>query len=127
MEIHLKRFLLFILTLMDKNHCCGHNWKLLFSTYYISLLFFSLARLKYMIRTIFFVRYIPKVSRIDVVLRAQSWFSAHLKFYRTNPGKSTFRTQNDTDKANFQFAADKKYFFSKYIIYFIPGENFIFN
>ena len=38
-------------------------------------------------------------------------FSAHLNFYRTIEGKPTFRTQNDTDEANFQCTADKKIFF----------------
>ena len=37
-------------------------------------------------------------------------FSAHLKLYRTIVEKSTFRTQNDTDKANFWCRAEKKYF-----------------
>ena len=37
----------------------------------------------HVIRTIFFVRCIPKVSK-------------SVKFYRTSVGKSTFRTQNDT-------------------------------
>ena len=31
-----------------------------------------------------------------VILRAESWFSTHLKFSRTTVGKSTFRTKNDT-------------------------------
>ena len=33
----------------------------------------------------------------------------NLKFYRTSSGKSSFRTQNDTDKANFPYTANKKY------------------
>ena len=37
-------------------------------------------------------------------------FSTHLKFYRTTAGKSTFRTQNDTEKANFRCTLDKKYY-----------------
>ena len=32
----------------------------------------------------------------------------NLKFYRTSAGKSTFRTRNDTNKANFRCTADKK-------------------
>ena len=31
----------------------------------------------------------------------------NLKFYRTNTGKSTFRTQNDSDSANFRYTAYK--------------------
>ena len=34
----------------------------------------------------------------------------NLKFYRTSAGKSTFRPQNDTDKAKFRCSAGKKYF-----------------
>ena len=41
----------------------------------------------HVIRTIFFVRYIPGLSRFSVVLRAESWFSARLKFYRTSAEK----------------------------------------
>ena len=33
----------------------------------------------------------------------------NLKFYRTSAGKSTFRTQNDNDSANFRYTANKKY------------------
>ena len=33
-------------------------------------------------------------------MRAKSWFNAHLKFYRTSGGKSSFRTKNETDSAN---------------------------
>ena len=40
------------------------------------------------------------------------WSSAHLKFYRTSATKSTFRTQNDTDKAHFRCAVDKKVLFA---------------
>ena len=43
------------------------------------------------------------------------WFSAHLKLYRTSAGKSTFRTQNDIEKANFRCTANKKVFFSQNI------------
>ena len=50
-----------------------------------------------------------EVSFVSVVLRAESWFDAHLKFYHTSAGKSTFRTQNDTDKATFRYTANKKY------------------
>ena len=57
-----------------------------------------------------FIRLTPKVSLVGVVLRAQTWFSEHLKFYRTSAGKSTFHTQNDTDKANFRCKADKNMF-----------------
>ena len=35
-------------------------------------------------------------------------FSAHIKFYRTSAGKSTFRTKNDTEKAKFRSTAYKK-------------------
>ena len=33
----------------------------------------------------------------------------NLKFYRTSAGKSTFRTQNDTNSNTFRYAANKKY------------------
>ena len=33
-----------------------------------------------------------------------------MKFYRTSSGKLTFRTQNDTDKANFRCMENKKIF-----------------
>ena len=56
----------------------------------------ALKYVPHMIQTIYFVRYIPKVSRVGVVLRA---------------GKSTFRTQNDTDCANFRYTVDKKPFY----------------
>ena len=62
----------------------------------------------------FSVRCIPQVSRAGVVLRAESWFSAHLKFYRTSAGKSTFRTQNNTVKGNFRSIAHK-------IVYFVSS------
>ena len=55
-----------------------------------------------------FVRCTSKDSLLDVVLRAESWFSVHLKFSRTSAGKSTFRMQNDTDSAN------EIYYFTKY-------------
>ena len=65
----------------------------------------SLARaLRYVphvIRTIFFVRCIPKVRWVGVILRVESWFS------RTSVGKSTFRKQNETNKANFRCTLDK--------------------
>ena len=32
----------------------------------------------------------------------------NLKFYRTGAGKSTFRTQNDTELSNFRYTAKKK-------------------
>ena len=51
-----------------------------------------------------------RVSRVDVALRAESSFSTNLKFYRTYPGKSTSRTQKDTEKANFQCTTDEKTF-----------------
>ena len=38
--------------------------------------------------------------------RAESWFSC------TSAGKLTFRTQNDTDKANFRYTVDKKVHFA---------------
>ena len=41
----------------------------------------ALKYVPHVIRTIFFFRCIPKVSRVSVVLRAESWFSAHLKFF----------------------------------------------
>ena len=37
----------------------------------------------------------------------QVLFSAHLKFYRTSAGKSTFRTQNDINKASPMFPPEK--------------------
>ena len=46
----------------------------------------------------------------SVVLRAETWLSAHLKYYRASVEKSTFHTQNDTDKSNFRCTADKKKF-----------------
>ena len=71
----------------------------------------------------FFVRRTPKVSLVGIFLRVKSLFSrssavrissvrkikATLKFYRTSAGKSIFRTQNDTDSANFRYTANKKY------------------
>ena len=33
----------------------------------------------------------------------------NIKLYRTSGGKSTFRTQNDTDSANFRYRENKKY------------------
>ena len=33
----------------------------------------------------------------------------NITFSRTSPGKSTFRTQNDTNSANFWYTANKKY------------------
>ena len=42
------------------------------------------------------------------ILRVESWFSTHLQFYRTGAEKSTFRTENDTEKANFRSTANKK-------------------
>ena len=56
----------------------------------------------------------------SVVLRVESLFSAQLKFYRTSAEKSTFRTQNDTKKANFRCTVKNKFncclFFYKLII-----------
>ena len=69
----------------------------------------ALKYVSFVILTIYFVRCIPKVSQAGVVLRAESSFSVHLKFHRTSPGKSTFRTQNDTDSANFRYTANEKY------------------
>ena len=74
-------------------------------------------------RKIGFVRRTPKVSRVGIVLRAESWFSRTSavkfpvcgkwkqtwKFYLTSAGKSTFRAQNDTDKPNIRCTANKKY------------------
>ena len=37
------------------------------------------------------------------------------KFYRTSAGKPTFRTQNDTDSANFPSARKKTIFFVRSI------------
>ena len=51
----------------------------------------------------FFVRRTPKISLVGVILRAESGFS------RTIVGKSTFRTNNNTDSANFRYTANKKY------------------
>ena len=36
-------------------------------------------------------------------------FKRNLKFYRTSAAKSTFRTQNGTDSANFRYTENKKY------------------
>ena len=70
---------------------------------------------------IFFVRCIPKICRVGVVLRAESWFYAHSKFYRTSAGKSTFPTQKDTDKGKFRCTWDTEVLmFSK--LYFIPKK-----
>ena len=49
------------------------------------------------------MRRIAKVSLVGVILRAESRFS------RTSARKSTVRTQNDTDSANFRYTANKKY------------------
>ena len=46
-----------------------------------------------------------KVLKIICVRKIKS----NLKFYRTSAGKSTFRTQNDTDKANFGYTTNKEY------------------
>ena len=73
----------------------------------------ALKYIPHLIRTIFFVRCIPKVSRVGLVLRVEIRFSAHLKFYRTGAGKETFHTRNDTDKANFRFTAEKNFLLVK--------------
>ena len=70
--------------------------------------FVSSAERRIFARERFFVRCLPEVIRVGVVLRAESGFSAHLKFYCTSAGKSTFRAQNDTGKANFRCTVDKK-------------------
>ena len=64
---------------------------------------------------IIFVRLTPKVSLVGIVLRAESWFvdglfkfSAHLKFYGISAGKSSYRSQNDTDSTNFRYTANKQ-------------------
>ena len=75
----------------------------------------------YQVRNVFFVRRTAKVCIVGIVLRTESWFSLitavkccvqiiwiNLKFYHTSAGK-TFRTQNDTDSANFWYTANKKY------------------
>ena len=49
-----------------------------------SRLTLALKYVPHVIGTIFFVRCIPKVSRVGVVYHAKSWFSAHLKLYRTS-------------------------------------------
>ena len=74
----------------------------------------ALKYVSHVIQMIFFVRCIPKVIQVGVILRVESWFSALLKLYRTSAEKSTFRTQNDTDKAKFQCTADKNAFFCKF-------------
>ena len=60
-------------------------------------------------KKLFFVRRTLKVSFVDVVLRAESWFSriSVVKFYVC--GKSIFRTQNDIVSVNFRYTANKKY------------------
>ena len=83
----------------------------------------ALKYIPHVIRTIFFVRCISKVSRVYVVLHAESVFSTHLKFYRTRAKKSTFRTQNDTDKANFRCTADKNHFLGFLKLFFRAWEN----
>ena len=62
----------------------------------------------YNIYRIFFVRSIPKVSQIGVVLRTGSWCFAHLKFYHTSAGKSTFRSKTTPTRLNFASMMDKK-------------------
>ena len=57
-------------------------------------------------------RFVPwkqlkKYHKISSMRKIES----NLKFYRTSTGKSTFRTQNYTVKANFRCTAHKKYFF----------------
>ena len=56
----------------------------------------------------FFVCCTPKVCLVGVILHAES------SFYHTSAGKSTFRTQNDTDSANFRYTAKK-------IVYFVSS------
>ena len=55
----------------------------------------------------FFVRRTSKVILVCVALRAKSWFSrtSTVKFWVC--GKSTFRTQNGTESANFWYKANK--------------------
>ena len=58
-------------------------------------------------------------------------FSAHLKLYRTSAAKWTFRTQNDTNKANFRYTADKNDFsldFWYLVLFYIKKDaQFYFN
>ena len=85
----------------------------------LKIVYFISSALKYVphvIRTIFFVRCILKVSRIGIVLRAGSLFSrTNAAKCQVSRAKSQFsaqlkfcRTQNDTEKANFRCTADKK-------------------
>ena len=73
---------------------------------------------------IFPTTFIPKISRVGDVLGVESWFSAHLKFYRTSSGKSTFRTQNGTDKTNFRCKVAKKVFHFELIQNTLLPHNF---
>ena len=49
------------------------------------------------------LKYVPHVIRMIFFVRMRK-----VDFPHTSSGKLTFRTQNDTDKANFRFTADKK-------------------
>ena len=61
----------------------------------------------------YFVRRTPKVSLVGKILSVRK-IKTNLKFPRTSAGKSTFRTQKDTENANFRCTADK-------IVYFVSS------
>ena len=54
----------------------------------------------YHVQNVFFVHHTSNVNLVGVVLCVEKFKVG---------GKSTFRTQNDTDSANFRYTANKKY------------------
>ena len=62
------------------------------------------------IRKIFFVRCAPKVGLVGIVFRVESLFSCTSaeKLYVCEKLKQAFRTQVDTNLANYRYTANKK-------------------